>query len=209
MIIRLVEPQDHAQWHALRSALWPDCTAERHASEMHEYASRGGRFATFVACLRENELCGFLEASLREFAEGCDSSPVGYIEGIYVRPDARLYGIGRALTAAAEQWARENGAVEAGLGLPRRQRRQPGVSSPRRLRDLRAHDLFSEIATARTGLKKRGPGPAGRPISPRIAIGANAQRRFHHLGTLLSRGGNRADAKSSDLHGRRVKPPRL
>jgi aminoglycoside 6'-N-acetyltransferase I len=114
MTIRLVEPQDQSQWLALRSALWPHCLPERHVREMRDYASRGGSFATFVACLSNHDVCGFLEASLRESAEACASTPVGYIEGIYVHPNVRLRGIGRSLVAAAERWMRENGATEAG-----------------------------------------------------------------------------------------------
>jgi aminoglycoside 6'-N-acetyltransferase I len=37
---------------------------------------------------------------------------VGYIEAWYVDPDARRIGLGRALLAAAEAWARERGYQE-------------------------------------------------------------------------------------------------
>ena len=54
-------------------------------------------------------LCGFLEASLRSRADGCDSTPVGYIEGWYVDRDIRRNGVGRALVSAVEAWARSRG----------------------------------------------------------------------------------------------------
>ena len=54
-------------------------------------------------------MCGFLEASLRSRADGCDSTPVGYIEGWYVDEDVRRRGVGRALVEAAEAWARSKG----------------------------------------------------------------------------------------------------
>lgn len=44
---------------------------------------------------------GFVEASLRPYAEGCDTRPVGYLEGGYVAPEWRGQGIGRALVEAA------------------------------------------------------------------------------------------------------------
>jgi aminoglycoside 6'-N-acetyltransferase I len=53
-------------------------------------------------------------------AEGCDSTPVGYIEGWYVDEDMRRCGVGRALVEAAEAWARSRGcrqmASDAVLG---------------------------------------------------------------------------------------------
>lgn len=57
-------------------------------------------------------LCGFLEVGLRSYAEGCDSSPVPYLEGWYVDADARLGGVGRALVQAAEAWASTVGYTE-------------------------------------------------------------------------------------------------
>ena len=49
---------------------------------------------------------------LREYAEGCNSSPVGFVEGWYVDPEARRSGVGRRLVEAAEDWAREAGCTE-------------------------------------------------------------------------------------------------
>ena len=49
---------------------------------------------------------------LRAWAEGCESSPVGYLEGWYVAEHARLHGIGGRLVAAAEDWARSRGCIE-------------------------------------------------------------------------------------------------
>lgn len=54
-------------------------------------------------------LCGFLEAALRSRANGCDTTPVGYIEGWYVDEDVRKQGLGRALVETAEAWARSRG----------------------------------------------------------------------------------------------------
>jgi aminoglycoside 6'-N-acetyltransferase I len=54
-------------------------------------------------------LCGFVEVSLRSRADGCDSTPVGSIEGWYVDGDMRRRGVGRAVVEAAEAWARSKG----------------------------------------------------------------------------------------------------
>ena len=57
-------------------------------------------------------IVGFAEASRRAYAEGCETSPVGFLEGWYVLPTHRRQGVGRALVAAAEDWARALGCGE-------------------------------------------------------------------------------------------------
>lgn len=61
---------------------------------------------------QNGQLVGFVEVSLRDYAEGCESSPVGYLEGWYVVPEHRKTGIGRRLVQAAEDWARAKGCSE-------------------------------------------------------------------------------------------------
>lgn len=56
---------------------------------------------------------GFAQCQLRhDYVEGTDSSPVGYLEGIFVKEEYRKRGYGRELLAACEQWAREQGCTE-------------------------------------------------------------------------------------------------
>lgn len=56
---------------------------------------------------------GFAQCQLRsDYVEGTETSPVGYLEGIYVRPGSRRRGTARALLSACEDWARERGCTE-------------------------------------------------------------------------------------------------
>ncbi|MBO5034456.1 MAG: GNAT family N-acetyltransferase, partial [Oscillospiraceae bacterium] len=56
---------------------------------------------------------GFAQCQLRsDYVEGTGTSPVGYLEGIYVRPGSRRKGVARALLSACEGWAREQGCTE-------------------------------------------------------------------------------------------------
>jgi len=103
MIVRPAELADHQEWLSMRMVLWPDCPADEHAAEMRAYAGAGESQMAFVADV--GFVCGFVEASLRPTAEGCTTSPVGCIEGIYVKPDDRRHGARRALITAAERWA--------------------------------------------------------------------------------------------------------
>jgi aminoglycoside 6'-N-acetyltransferase I len=57
-------------------------------------------------------LAGFAEVGSRPFADGCDTSPVAYLEGWYVDADVRRQGVGAALVRAAEEWARRQGYRE-------------------------------------------------------------------------------------------------
>jgi GNAT superfamily N-acetyltransferase len=53
-----------------------------------------------------------VERGSRDYAEGCLTSPVGYIEGWWVDPDVRGQGLGALLISAAENWARSRGYTE-------------------------------------------------------------------------------------------------
>lgn len=56
---------------------------------------------------------GFANVSLRfDYVEGTDSSPVGYLEGIFVDENFRNRGIARSLVKSCEDWAKEKGAKE-------------------------------------------------------------------------------------------------
>ncbi len=68
--------------------------------------------AVLVADRGDGMLAGFVEIGARNYAEGCKSTPVAYIEGWYVDPDARLQGLGRRLIQAAEFWAVAHGFEE-------------------------------------------------------------------------------------------------
>lgn len=114
MRIRAVEPPDAAEWLRMRSALWP---SDDHGAEIDEYFRSGGSpllTVIFVAERSSGGLAGFIELGLRPYAEGCESSPVPFIEGWYVDPDVRQTRIGSGLVRIAEDWARGQGYKEIG-----------------------------------------------------------------------------------------------
>ena len=93
----------------MRCQLWPHQSADEHRSEIERYPADG---AIFVAEGDQTGPIGFVEMSIRNYAEGCDSDRVAYIEGWYVEPDFRGRGVGRALVDAVEEWARSRGLTE-------------------------------------------------------------------------------------------------
>jgi GNAT superfamily N-acetyltransferase len=84
-------------------ALWPDAGDYTFDDE-----------TVFVWERADGGLGGFVSFSLRPWAEGCDSTPVPYIEGWWVAPDLRRAGVGRALFGAVERWCRQHGYQELG-----------------------------------------------------------------------------------------------
>ena len=115
MIIRAATPADEDSWSALRTTLWPEDTAATHAEEIRQFFRGESHLpsATFLA-EKEGTTIGFLEASIRPYAEECYSGKVGYVEGWFVVPGERGRGVGAALVAAAEDWARTQGCREMG-----------------------------------------------------------------------------------------------
>lgn len=113
--IRPVRPDDRAEWLRMRRALWPDPTDELER-ELEQYTTgrtaTGQATAVFVAQRPDGRLGGFVEVNLRPYAEGCQTTPVGYLEGWYVDPDLRRTGVGRALVEGGEEWARHQGCQE-------------------------------------------------------------------------------------------------
>lgn len=112
VVVRRLRAADARQWARLRGELWPGDDDE-HAREVGQFLARQRREPLEVLVAESAAgLVGFAEVSLRDYAEGCSSSPVGYLEGWYVSPELRGLGVGAALVAAAEQWARERGCTE-------------------------------------------------------------------------------------------------
>ncbi len=56
---------------------------------------------------------GFAQCGLRrDYVEGTQTSPVGYLEGIYVEEKYRRNGYARELLKACEGWAKSKGCAE-------------------------------------------------------------------------------------------------
>jgi aminoglycoside 6'-N-acetyltransferase I len=100
-------------WLKLRLALWPYGDRASHLAEMARFCAEPGRFGQFIAYSDQGATQGFIEVALRtDYVNGTESSPVAFLEGIYVVPEARRQGVARALVSAAEQWALSRGCTE-------------------------------------------------------------------------------------------------
>lgn len=111
--IRRLEPSDIDEHARMRAALWPDEDAHAMREEIVEMLADPDQ-PIFVADRAEGGLCGMVEARIREYADAVDEQPCAYVEGWWVDADVRRTGIGRALIAAVEDWARSRGFRQLG-----------------------------------------------------------------------------------------------
>ena len=93
----------------LASELWPDHTAEEMERELAPVLDSGA-----IILAREGGIpAGFAQCQLRrDYVEGTEHSPVGYLEGIFVREEFRGKGLAGELLRACESWAKEQGCRE-------------------------------------------------------------------------------------------------
>jgi aminoglycoside 6'-N-acetyltransferase I len=98
-------------WLALRLALWPDVSEVEHLSGMADALAR--RHFVRLALNADGSTVGFVEASKRvDYVNGTSSSPVAFLEGIYVAPGFRRKGVARALVNSVVNWASAEGCLE-------------------------------------------------------------------------------------------------
>ena len=102
-----------ADWLSLRLELWPDCPREQHLEEMASFLREPNRFVQFIARDPGGRGLGLAEASIRtDYVNGTSSSPIAYLEGLYVAPEARGKGVARSLVQAVSEWALAMGCTE-------------------------------------------------------------------------------------------------
>ena len=106
-----IRKADFEIWLAMGRKLWP---GERHLRKDFEKIFHSGNAQVFI-CWADGVPAGFVEVSLRrDYVEGCNSSPTGYLEGIFIERKFRGLGAARQLVRAAERWSKKRGATEIG-----------------------------------------------------------------------------------------------
>jgi aminoglycoside 6'-N-acetyltransferase I len=110
--VRRLAESDWPEWLRLRNLLWPPDAHADNQIEMRKFIQDPKRYPVWVAERRQGGLCSLLEVEIRSHAEGCQTDRIGYLEGWYVDADMRQKGVGGALVAAGEAWARAQGCTE-------------------------------------------------------------------------------------------------
>lgn len=111
MQISKATPADLPVLSILAHKLWPEHTPEEITAELECLTLR--QDTAFFLATEEDIPVGFAQCQLRrDYVEGTSSSPVGYLEGIFVEASFRRRGIARALLSVCEDWARAAGCRE-------------------------------------------------------------------------------------------------
>jgi aminoglycoside 6'-N-acetyltransferase I len=111
--VRQMGAGDRTIWAEMRVALWPDETPQA-ATEMTDGLLGDEDVWGLIAEATDGTAIGFAEIAVREYANGCDSRPVAFLEGVWVNPQFRRRGIGTRLVAHAEAFLAARGFRELG-----------------------------------------------------------------------------------------------
>ena len=91
--------------------VWPGHTREELRDIVLDYIGSEG--SAVFAEEEDGRFIGVALCGLRhDYVEGCETSPVGYLEGVAVREENRHRGVAKKLVEECEQWAREKGCTE-------------------------------------------------------------------------------------------------
>ncbi|MBE5760768.1 MAG: GNAT family N-acetyltransferase [Clostridiales bacterium] len=110
-VIKVASDKDIKDAAMLADMLWPGHEEGELKTEFEMLVSDPEN-ELFIALCNEKAV-GFAHVSIRhDYVEGTSSSPVGYLEGIYVLPDHRRQKCAFSLLSACESWAKEKGCTE-------------------------------------------------------------------------------------------------
>ncbi|MCI8554781.1 MAG: GNAT family N-acetyltransferase [Clostridiales bacterium] len=91
--------------------LWRNHSPDELIHEFSALLSQGT--AQFFLKYEEGMPVGFAQCQLRwDYVEGTETTPVGYLEGIFIQESCRRQGYARELLAECERWAKANGCKE-------------------------------------------------------------------------------------------------
>ena len=110
-MIRKATVSDAEDIAKLAIQMWESHTVGELAEEFADLLAN--EEAAVFLCCEDDIAVGFAQCQLRhDYVEGTDSSPVGYLEGVFVETQYRKRGFGKALVDACENWAKEQGCTE-------------------------------------------------------------------------------------------------
>lgn len=110
---------DLPDWVVMREELWPTTGSADHQIEANQLLDASQDTLNLIVRNSNGDALGFAEAAIRrDYVNGCNTSPVGFLEGIYVRAEFRRQGIARQILHRVTEWTRSQGCTELASDAP-------------------------------------------------------------------------------------------
>ena len=103
---------DAAIWKRFRSELYDDLNLAHNETEIKRITKDPDLVSYLVFMKNETLPIGLVELSLRNIVDGCTSSPVAYLDGLYLIEKYRGRGLGREMLTFIKNWAKGQGCTE-------------------------------------------------------------------------------------------------
>ena len=110
-MIREARKEDALVLAQMARKIWDNDSVEELKKEFEEFAENQNMVSFII--YEDSDSIGFANISIRyDYVEGCETTPVAYLEGIYVDEKYRNRGYGRDLVKACEDWAKDRDIKE-------------------------------------------------------------------------------------------------
>ncbi len=110
-MIKRAKTEDAKVLADLAIQMWPDHDPEDLKEEFRQLVTND-EAVCFIKYVDDKPIA-FVQCQLRhDYVEGTESSPVGYLEGIFVSDEYRKHGYAAELLSECEKWAKEMGCTE-------------------------------------------------------------------------------------------------
>ncbi|HEC19599.1 MAG TPA: GNAT family N-acetyltransferase [Gammaproteobacteria bacterium] len=109
-----IKESQFALWKEMREGVYSSLDDEFHELEMKKIFLSDDWFCYFLAS-ENSRILGLAELSSRNIVDGCLSTPVAYLEGLYIKKEYRGIGLGREAIGAIKDWCKEKGFAELGV----------------------------------------------------------------------------------------------
>src|SRR5215210_5496807 len=111
--VREMGPLDLRAWAEMRVRLWPKGSAAEHTKDIGEILGSEDYWG-FLAETGDGAPIGFAEVAIRKYANGCETKPVAFLEGLWVAPELRRQHVGARLVHHVEEFVKRRGFREIG-----------------------------------------------------------------------------------------------
>lgn len=110
-MIKKAGEKDVEELAGLAVLMWKNHTIQELADEFSKIIAQEN--AQFFLKYDRDMPIGFAQCQLRyDYVEGTNTSPVGYLEGIFVKEEYQHKGYAKELLNECENWAKEKGCTE-------------------------------------------------------------------------------------------------